>query len=71
MLYIYVKCKFYDILIQICNFQVRTMPVDWHGVRHTVVTYSNVDEMALLERMLQGSRELIPHDMTPKKMYLF
>ena len=34
------------------------MPVDWHGVRHTVVTYSNVDEMALLERMLQGSREL-------------
>ena len=36
--------------------QVRTMPVDWHGVRHTVVTYSNVDEMALLEQMLQGSK---------------
>ena len=47
------------------------MPVDWHGVRHTVVTYSNVDEMALLERMLQGSRELIPNDMTFKKMCLF
>ena len=47
------------------------MPVDWHGVRHTVVTYSNVDEMALLERMLQGSRELIPNDMTSKTIYLF
>ena len=47
------------------------MPVDWHGVRHTVVTYSNVDEMALLERMLQGSRELIPNDMTSKKIISF
>ena len=45
------------------------MPVDWHGVRHTVVTYSNIDEMALLERMLQGSRELTQYDMTYMKFY--
>jgi hypothetical protein len=38
------------------SLEVRSMPADWHGVLHTVVTYSNIDEMSLLERVLSGSK---------------